>query len=138
MGQKKQQQGVHSRRARARTYRIFTGQVVLVALLSAVLWSVSGQTAAISALAAGAVYLIPNLYFASRALKHQRGDTARKVLAQMYVSEIWKMGMTALLFAAVFMLVRPLSPFSLFGTYILLHLTGWVAQLMLNNRFQKL
>jgi len=38
----------------------------------------------------------------------------------------------------VFMLVRPLSPFSLFGTYILLHLTGWVAQVMLNNRFQKL
>jgi len=138
MGQRKQQQGVHSRRAKARAYRVYLIQVVLVGLISVVLWLFSGQTAALSSLAAAAIYLIPNVYFASRALKHRNGDSARHVLAQMYVSEIWKMGMTALLFAAVFMLVRPLSPFSLFGTYILLHLTGWVAQVMLNNRFQKL
>lgn len=138
MGQRKQQQGVHSRRVRVRTYRIFAGQAVLVALLSTVLWLISGQAAAVSALAAGAVYLIPNIYFASRALKHQRGDTARKALAQLYVSEIWKMGMTVVLFAVVLQYVRPLSPFSLFGTYVLLHLTGWVAQVVLNNRFQKL
>mgnify|MGYP003914117215 FL=1 len=138
MGQKKQQQGVHSRKVRKRTFRIFLAQMVLVVVLVAGFWGLFGQTEALSAAAAGVIYLVPNLYFASRALKHRQGDTARRVLAQMYVSEIWKMGMTALLFAAVFILVRPLSPFSLFGTYILLHLTGWVAQVLLNNRFQKL
>lgn len=131
-------QGAHSRRVKARVYRVYMIQAGLTVLVSTLCWLIAGQQAGVSALAAGFIYLVPNVYFAGRALQHRRGDTARRVLAQMYVSEIWKMGMTALLFAAVFMLVRPLSPFSLFGTYILLHLTGWVAQIALNNRFQKL
>ncbi|MBY4676567.1 ATP synthase subunit I [Marinobacterium arenosum] len=137
MGKGNRKQGVHSERMRGRIYRILLVQAGLT-LLIALLLAGFDRTAGYSALLGGAIYLIPNLYFARRALRHKPGASAGQVLAEMYASEIWKMGMTALLFAAAFILVRPLSPFSLFATFILLHLVNFAALVWLNKRFQKL
>jgi len=137
MGKKQPKQGAHSRAARKQVFKVLLWQAVLIVLLSGGLLLV-GKVEAISALCGGLIYLIPNLYFASRALANGKEGGARNALAQMYVSEIWKMSITILLFAAVFILVRPLSPFSLFGTFILMHLIYWVTQIKANNRFLKL
>ncbi|WP_415892917.1 ATP synthase subunit I [Neptuniibacter sp. PT8_73] len=93
---------------------------------------------AYSALLGGALYLLPNLYFADRALRFSAGQNAKQALAEMYVSQIWKMALSAVGFAAVFILIQPLNPFSLFGTFILMQILGWIGQMNLNTRFLKL
>lgn len=137
MGKRNQKQGIHSRATRKQIFRIYLIQAVIGVVLSAGLLFKDTITA-YSALLGAMLYLIPNLYFASRILKSNPGQSANRALAEMYISEIWKMGMSILAFAAVFILVHPLSPFSLFGTFILMQITGWFAQMKLNNRFLKL
>lgn len=138
MDKQNRSQGVHTKKVRQRIFSIYRNQALVLLLLAVGLYIGLGRTVAISSVAGGLVYLIPNLYFAQRALKHSPGATARRVLAEMYISEIWKMVLTAVLFAAVFVLVKPLSPFSLFGTYILLQLIGSVWQARLRNGSRKL
>jgi len=88
-----------------------------------------GVTQAYSAMLGGLLYLLPNLYFTWRALSGQETDSAHRVVMRMYASEIGKMMLAVALFSATFMLVQPLSPFPLFGTFILLQLSGWILQL---------
>jgi len=137
MGKRGQKQGIHSRATRKQIFRIYLIQALIALVLSGALLLKDFVTAYSALLGAG-LYLIPNLYFANRALKGKPGQTANRALAEMYVSEIWKMGISILAFATVFILVQPLSPFSLFGTFILMQITGWFAQMKLNNRFLKL
>lgn len=131
-------QGVHSRNVRRQTFQIFLFQAGLGIILTGLALVVSGNLAALSAFCAVGVYLLPNLYFASRALRFSKGQTARRALAEMYVSQIWKMGLSILGFATVFIMLKPVDPFSLFGTFILLQISGWLMQLKLNKRFLKL
>ncbi|SEG84605.1 ATP synthase I chain [Marinobacterium lutimaris] len=85
------------------------------------------------------LYLLPNLYFTWRVLFSKRpAETAQQVVISLYSSEIGKMVLAAGLFSATFVLVKPLSPFPLFLTFILLQLSGWMLQWRLNNRFLKL
>ena len=130
-------QGVHSRRTRKQIFRIFLIQAILSVVVASALL-LHSQVTAWSALLGGGLYLLPNLYFADRALTFSKGQTAGKALAEMYVSQMWKMGISILAFAAVFILIHPLNPFSLFGTFILMQITGWLAQIKVNNRFLKL
>jgi len=130
-------QGVHSRRTRAKIFRVFLIQAVLCVIVAAVLL-LDNLVTAWSALLGGGLYLIPNLYFAHRALAFRDKQSAGSALAEMYVSQIWKMGISILGFSAVFILIQPLNPFSLFGTFILMQVSAWFAQMKLNNRFLKL
>ncbi len=137
VGKRNRKHGVHSQKNRNRIFRIFLIQAVMCAALSALLL-LHSQVMALSALLGGGLYLLPNLYFAHRALAVREKESAKRALAEMYVSQIWKMGISILAFAAVFILVQPLNPFSLFGTFILMQIAGWVGQMKLNKRFLKL
>ena len=137
MDKGKPKQGVHSRKTRAKIFRIFLLQAVLCVAVAAILLLDSPVTAW-SALLGGGLYLIPNLYFAHRALSFREKQSAGRALTEMYVSQIWKMGISILGFSAVFILIQPLNPFSLFGTFILMQISAWFAQMKLNNRFLKL
>ncbi|MDO6562387.1 ATP synthase subunit I [Amphritea sp. 1_MG-2023] len=121
---------------RAKVKRVFQIQIVAIVVitLAAMLHSL---VAAYSALLGGIVYLLPNAFFAWRVLGSQ-SDTPRGVLADMYIGEIWKMLITILCFAAVFILVQPLSPFPLFLTFILLQILNWYLQMKVDDRFLKL
>ncbi len=125
-------------RSRQAFLRIYLIQFLLLLLVSAGAL-VLGTVTAYSALLGGLLYLLPNLYFTWRVLYSKRpADTAQQVVISLYASEIGKMLVAALLFSAVFLLVQPLSPFSLFLTFILLQLSGWMLQWRLGNRFLKL
>ncbi|QEQ98240.1 ATP synthase subunit I [Neptunomonas concharum] len=124
------------KRTHKKVVRIFQIQVaftVAVAFLAA-FYSI---TAAYSALLGGLLYLLPNIFFAWRVLSRQ-SNTPRGVLADMYIGEIWKMAITILLFAVIFILVPTVSPFSLFLTFILLHILNWYLQMKIDYRFLKL
>jgi ATP synthase protein I len=95
--------------------------------------------AAYSALLGGMIYLIPHAYIANKLLaKTETAITAKHTLAELYIGQIWKMVIGALMFALVFVLVKPLSPFSLFGNYIAMQALGWYLQMKADKRFIKL
>lgn len=129
--------GAHSRKARSQAFNIILIKAAVCVLLSLVLLLHSPVTAW-SALLGGGIYLLPHLYFTHRALTFRQNQSARAALGEMYMSQIWKMGLSALAFAATFILIQPLNPFSLFGTFILMQAVGWFAQMRMNKRFLKL
>ncbi len=137
LGKGNPKQGAHSRKTRGRIFRILLIQAtVCLALVTALL--LVGLETAYSAFLGGVIYLLPTLYFADRALRFSAGQTAKQALAEMYMSQIWKMALSAVGFAAVFILIHPLNPFPLFGTFILMQILGWIGQMKLNTRFLKL
>ncbi len=131
-----QREGVLSRKTRKEVLGVLLIQTIVMLLLSAVLL-LKGNVMAYSALLGGLIYLVPNLYVTLRTLPHRAGSTAGMVLAQLYVGLIWKMALSVAGFAATFIWVNPLSPFSIFGTFILLQMLGMVL-LMSEKRFLKL
>ena len=137
MRKERQQQGVHTRIAQQQFRKVFLFQVLNALLIAGVLL-LHGVITAYSALLGGILYLLPGYFFARKALAGRGKQTAGAVIRQIYASEIWKMTMSVVLFSATFILIQPLNPFSLFGTYIWLQLSAFVAQMQLNNRFLKL
>jgi len=113
----------------------FTGFIAL-------LMSFEGWVFSYSALLGGMIYLIPNAYVTNKVLikasKSDQQQTANQVLATLYMNQIWKMVITGILFALIFVRVQPLSPFSLFGTYIAIQAIGWYLQISTKNKFIKL
>ncbi|OUS39832.1 hypothetical protein A9R01_00110 ['Osedax' symbiont bacterium Rs2_46_30_T18] len=116
-------------------------QLVTICCIALVL-SIKSWVIAYSAFLGGLIYLLPYTYLANRILtKRRRTDaenTPNRALAELYIGQIGKMVITAMLFALVFVLVKPLSPFSLFGTYIAIQALGWWLQMNADKRFIKL
>jgi len=113
----------------------FTGFIAL-------LMSFKGWVFSYSVLLGGMIYLIPNAYVTNKVLikasKSDQQQTASQVLATLYMNQMWKMVITGILFALVFVRIQPLSPFSLFGTYIAIQAIGWYLQISTKNKFIKL
>lgn len=130
-------QGKHTQVTQQRVIRIFLIQVLLVVVI-AVIALLFGTVQAYSVLLAGVLYLLPNAYFAKRLLFSRQNSSANRALAEMYIGQIWKMAISIVGFSAVFIMVRPLSPFSLFFVFILLQISGWYLQMKANYRFLKL
>lgn len=126
---------------RQRMRKIFTIQGVALLVISGIL-AVLDTTLGYSAFFGGVIFIVPALYLNQRTLSERRSEmvnvSAGRALADLYIGQIWKMVIAALLFTAVFVLVKPLSPFSLFGTYIAMQVSGWVLQMMAEKRFKKL
>ncbi|GGO77352.1 F0F1 ATP synthase subunit I [Marinobacterium nitratireducens] len=110
-----------------RVLAILLAQAGVALILCAVLLLLTGRVEAWSALLGSLIYLVPNLYFALRTLSRRHGLSGPKVLAAMYIGQIWKMALAILGFSLVFVLVEPISPFSLFGAFILQQILGWIA-----------
>ncbi len=132
-----QRAGTLSRNTRKDVLGILLIQAIVMLVLSAALL-LKGNVVAYSALLGGLIYIVPNLYVALRILPHRAGSTAGMVLAQLYVGQIWKMALSVAGFAATFIWVKPLSPFSIFGTFILLQLLGMALLMKSTKQFLKL
>ena len=137
MRKEHQKPGVHARIAQQQFQKVFLIQIVSAFLIAGVLLLHSMVTA-YSALLGGFIFLLPSYFFARKALASQGKETAGTIVRQVYASEIWKMTMSVVLFSTVFILIHPLNPFSLVGTYVGLQLIAFIAQVQLNNRFLKL
>lgn len=77
-----------------------------------------GRTAGVSALLGGVVAVVPNAFLAARLIAPKAGSSAQAMLKAAWLGEIGKLLLTALLFAAVFVSVRPISVLGVFGGFI--------------------
>jgi len=111
--------GRRADKAQARFFKTLKYQAVALLLL-ALLALPFDLVVAYSALLGGTIYLLPNSWQAKRHFDSQVSRSAQATLAELYAGQIWKMALSATLFALVFVLVEPLSVFSLFASLILL------------------
>ncbi|HSG02284.1 MAG TPA: ATP synthase subunit I [Marinobacterium sp.] len=85
--------------------------------------------AAYSALLGGLLYLIPNAWHAWKHFNTPSAESPNRALAELYAGQIWKMALMASLFALIFVLVEPLSGFSLFVVLLLMQVSHLVLQI---------
>jgi ATP synthase protein I len=85
--------------------------------LAIMLWWWHGRVAAVSALLGGMVAVIPNGFLAARLLAPRTRD-ARGLLRAAWIGEFGKVALTALLFAVIFIALRPIEPLAVFGSFI--------------------
>lgn len=90
--------------------------VIAGALLAA------GPTESLSGLLGGLIAAVANAMFALWVFGPYRAQQAGKLVARLYGAELVKMTAIALAFLGVFLWVKPVSAWALFGSFITVHL----------------
>jgi len=91
---------------------------------------VFGLTPAYSVLLGGLICLVPNTWFAYRTFRFQGARAAREIVRSFYAGEAGKLALTALMFAGVFIGIKPLNALALFAGFCLIQLVGWIVPLV--------
>jgi ATP synthase protein I len=89
-----------------------------------------GAVPALSALLGGMIAVLPNGFLAARLLAPRAGSSAKALMRSAWLGEAGKLLLTALLFGAVFALLRPISPAAIFGGFIAAQLVIFVVPLL--------
>jgi len=97
---------------------ILLTQLGAAVVLAAIVWIGLGSGRAVPTLLGGLIGVVPNAFLAARVMSPRAGSSARSLLAAGWLGEIRKLVIAAVLFAAVFMTLKPLHPEFLFAGYI--------------------
>jgi ATP synthase protein I len=84
-----------------------------------------GKVHALSALLGGFICILPTYYFVRKTLAETGAKAAHQAVNALYKGEMIKLGLTSLLFALVFIYVKPLEPLTLLIAFIVVQMTGW-------------
>jgi ATP synthase protein I len=101
-------------------------QLATTLILSAILlgWNwPGGWTAAYSALAGGMIATVANAWFAIKVLGGRQSQEPAAVLRGFYWGELNKIIFTCAMFAAAFVLIRPVNAAALLAVYFFVHMT---------------
>jgi len=90
--------------------------VILVGACS--LLGMVDQVFALSALCGGLIAVLPQAYFAARALRQLGARSALAMARDSYTGEVAKFMLSVVGFAAVFILLRPVSGVAVFAGYL--------------------
>lgn len=93
---------------------------LLIAVLSSLVVLSKGSVASYSLIAGCLIHIIGTAYFAMQAYRHQGASRSRAMVQKMYQGETGKILLSAALFAAVFVTVKPLNIVFVFAGYILM------------------
>jgi len=110
--------------------KLWLSQLTLLVLSTLLLWLLK-PTSALSVLLGGLIYWVPNAYFTLYAFRFRGAQAAILILRSIYRGEFGKILLTAIGFALVFVLVRPIDPVGVFASFIGMTL----AQLLLVSRW---
>jgi ATP synthase protein I len=109
-------------------YRLLYIQILLTTISSLIFLSTDIK-AAYSAFIGGVICVVPNLVFIIYAYRFGGARAAKKIAGSFYRGEALKVMLTALMFAATFILL-PISIGPLMTTYVLCLLVFWVAPIL--------
>ncbi len=113
------------------TYRVILVQCLSVILIALAVYLLKGQEFAVSAILGGLLVILPNAYFAWRAFRYNQTRSAAHLVGGFVQAELGKFLITALLFALVFKLVKPLVTGALFASFVVVLLVGLIASAFL-------
>ncbi len=115
--------------------RVLMWQLVVGAVLAAILWIALGNVAGYSALLGSLTCVVPNAFLGLRLMAPRRDPGALKQAA--WIGEIGKLALTVLLFALVFTQVKPLNAAALFAGFIVTQLVVFSGFLMHSGQEQE-
>ncbi len=103
---------------------------LLGALMAGLLGLFWGYSAALGSFAGGVIVWLPNCYFAYRAFRYKGARAARLIVRSFYAGVTGKIILTASLFAAVFVSLRPLNAAAVFIGFIGVQTLNWIVPLL--------
>ena len=112
-------------------------QLATTLILSAILlgWNwPGGWTAAYSALAGGMIATVANAWFAIKVLGGRQPQEPAAVLRGFYWGELNKILFTCAMFAAAFVLIRPVNAAALLAVYFFVHMTPAAVNILSRHR----
>ncbi|MBX3704458.1 MAG: ATP synthase subunit I [Steroidobacteraceae bacterium] len=102
-----------------RTVRnILLAQLAAALLLAGIVWIWLGSGRAIPTLLGGLIGVVPNAFLAARVMSPRAGSSAQSLLRAGWIGEAGKLAISAVLFIAVFVTLKPLHPEFIFAGYI--------------------
>ena len=105
--------------ARPPFYRAAGIQLIIAGVVSAIL-APFDLVVGYSLLMGCLIQVAGSIYFARLAYRYQGARQAQSMVHAMYLGQSGKILLAAVLFAGVFILVKPLSPFSVFIGYMIM------------------
>ena len=111
-------------------FRIIVLQTAMSALIGLFFWLTQGWVAAYSAWFGGLIALIPNVYFTYKAFQYFGARSIAVIVQSFWAGQMGKLILTALLFAVLFLGVKPLSVLAVFVGYILVQMTSATSLLL--------
>lgn len=119
---------VLARRGRWSAYKLVMMQAAVAGGVSIVFFAVWGVQFGLSALAGGAIAVLPNFVFATLAFSHTGASSAGKVMKTFYWGEALKLLLTIAMFSLVFINLKVVF-MPLFVCYISALIVHWTAPL---------
>ena len=102
-----------------RTVRnILLAQLMTGLVLAAIVWIWLGSERAVPTLLGGLIGVVPNAFLAARLMSPRAAGSAQGLLRAGWIGEAGKLAIAAVMFAAVFVSLKPLHPEFLFAGYI--------------------
>ncbi|HLT89562.1 MAG TPA: ATP synthase subunit I [Woeseiaceae bacterium] len=102
----------------ALVFRVLVAQAGLTAILAAIFLSIGGPVSGYSALLGGLTAVVPNAFLALRLTLPRRNPGAAGLMRAAYIGELGKVTLTAIMFGAIFIGVRPLAAGALFTSFV--------------------
>lgn len=127
MGLLKSSESGNSNIPKPAVHRLIILQVLITVLICGLCYGMGGLLAAKSALLGGLVVILPNAYFAWRALRYNQTRSAAAVLGSMYAGELGKIALSAVMFALVFKFVETLAIETFFIVFAIVLISGALA-----------
>lgn len=107
-------------------------QFVLTAFACILAFAIHGTKAMYSSILGGLVIILPNFVMAWCLFRHHGATKARSIVKGFYLGEALKLGLTAFLFAVVFVFIS-IDPLAFFATAILVVMNYWFAPIILGR-----
>lgn len=118
-------------------FHVIVLQALMTVLVGLFFGLIQGWTAAYSAVLGGLTALIPNVYFTYKAFQYFGARSIAAIVKSFWAGHAGKLILTAVLFAVLFLGVKPLNIFSVFVGYIMVQMTSAVGSLLLTESFLK-
>lgn len=118
---------------KAAAFRILIVEAVITTVIALLVYFSVDVVTAYSVVLGGSVFIVPNCLFAGIVFWQSSTETAKQVISQIYIGEAIKIFVTILLFAACFILVRPISALAVLGTYVLMMLINLIGLSLLRT-----
>ena len=108
-----------------------------VIIILSLLWTIESRLAGYSAFLGGLIFVIPNAYFAHRMYRYEGARNARLMVGNMFRAESIKIALTAVFFAAVFILMEPVHVPALLFTFAVMVVMSAVLRFLIRPQPQR-
>ena len=106
-------------------------------IILSMFWSTESRLAGYSAFLGGLIFVIPNAYFAHRMYRYEGARNARLMVGNMFRAESIKIALTAVFFAAVFILMEPVHVPALLFTFAVMVVMSAVLRFLIRPQPQR-